>query len=290
MWTKLRSRLERFDFKPEPNALRIEGKVEPDLHLWGRPFLIFENSVERVSTFVEEYLQAKTESTLQSLVIEQLLRIDPRLPAELQPAEVHEPTADMTYRNELLDQLKSIHAIARDARVDDGSGPLLAQREPSADRLYREVPWRAVWLHSRAMPFWIGRDVDGLETICRSAEVEPPDVLVPGWRLFSGAIEVFPDLRDSLTTNLERDQDVGAFVSAPDIPELLAFLNQHGARIIQAATREGVGPLCASVLKKIRECAYHAQRLGMGYLEASGIMPVAFDPDNDDHAEENPPS
>ena len=41
-----------------------------------------------------------------------------------------------------------------------------------------EIPWRAVRLHARVVPFWVGRDVDGLETICRAAGVPAPDCLV----------------------------------------------------------------------------------------------------------------
>jgi hypothetical protein len=280
VWHKLRARLEQLDFKPDPTAKRIEGKVDPDIHLWGRPYLIFENSADRVSMFIDDYGDAAGEPAVESLILEQLVRLDPKLPTELEPVELREPDADLTYRNELLDGLKSVHGIARDLEPGSAPNTLLTTRDTTGSRLGTELPWRSVWLHSRTHPFWIGRNIDGLASVCQSAGVEPPSVLVPCWRLFAGAIERFPELRELLTPDLEQERDVGGFVAPSDIGELNAYLNQNGSRIIQAATREGVGPLCATMLKKVRECTHHAQRLGRGYLEASGILPVSYDPED----------
>jgi hypothetical protein len=282
MWDKVRSRLERFDYKPDPTAKMIEGKVDPDLHLFGRPFLIFEVSADRVSTIVDEFVAADGDSAREALILEQLLRVKPELGGALESALVREPTSDMSYRNDLLKSLKSIYGMARASRDSQGeeadSGPLISAAETAP----MDLPWKAVHLHSRAVPFWVGRDVDGLETVCLSADVEPPGFLAPAWRLFSPAIEALPELRDGLTTELSSERDLGAFVSAEDVPELLAFLNAHGARIIQVATRHGVGPTCTTLLRKIRECAHYAQLRGMGYLEACGILPLWFDPEDDE--------
>jgi hypothetical protein len=282
MWDKVRSRLERFDYKPDPTAKMIDGKIEPDLHLCGRPFLVCEVSADRVATIIDEYASADAESAREALVLEQLLRIHPELGGSIEPADLREPTSDMSYRNELLDALKSIFGIASSSREDDGADASVGPLMSSAEIAPQALPWAAVQLHSRAVPFWIGRDVDGLETVCRSAGVEPPGILAPAWRLFSPAMEKLPELRDELTVELRTERDVGAFVSADDVPELLAFLNAQGSRIIQVATRHGVGPTCATLLRKVRECAQYAQRRGMGYLEASGIYPLWFDPEDDD--------
>jgi len=290
MWDKIRTRLERFDYKPDPTAKMIDGKIEPDLHLYGRPFFICEASADRVSAIVDEFLTAEGESARESLVLEQLVRLNPELGRSLEPVEVREPTSDMAYRNELLNSLKSIFGVARpsrggeDAEASGGSLMKVAEIQP------RDLTWKAVHLHSRAVPFWIGRDVDGLEAVCQSAEVEPPGFLAPAWRLFSPAIDSLPELRDELTVELRTERDLGTFVSADDVPELLAFLNSQGTRIIHAATRHGVGPTCATLLRKIRECAHYAQRRGMGYLEASGIFPLWFDPEDDDDTLTGPQS
>jgi hypothetical protein len=116
--------------------------------------------------------------------------------------------------------------------------------------------------------------VDGLETVCRAAGVEPPGSLVPAWRLFPRSGEEFPALREALGFELRKKRDVGAFVPPEEVPELLAFLNAEGSRIIQVATQHGEGGTCATLLRKIRECANYAEQRGMGYLEAAGIRPV----------------
>jgi len=279
LWQKLRSRLERMDLKADPTAVAMAGKVEPDLHLLGRPFLIFEGSSERVSAVVDEFAQAAGDASLDALVLEQLLRLDPRLGPQLAPVELTDPVAPLTYRNDLLDELKSIHSAARRARDGLAAG---------AKGTLGELALLAVEAHGRAVPFWIGRDVDGLETLCKAAGIEPPGVLAPAWRLFAVAIEKLPALRETLTTDLSEPRAVGAFVAPDDVPELIAFLNAEGARIIQAATRHGVGATCGTLLRKIRECAHHARRHGRGYLEASGVLPAWFDPDDDEEGLQAP--
>ena len=273
MWQKLRTRLERLDHKADPTALLVSEKVDPELHLLGRPFLIFEGSAERVSAIVDEFAQAAGDAALDALVLEQLLRLDARIGPQLAPFELVDPVAPLTLRNALLEELKAIHNAARRAR--DGLAGAA-----SADDL-AELALLAVEVHGRAAPFWIGRDVDGLETMCEAAGIDPPGILAPAWRPFAAAMDKLPALRDALTPSLDRPRAVGAFVSPEDVPELLAFLNAEGARIIQAATRAGVGATCGTLLRKIRECAHHAQRHGRGYLEASGVLPAWFDPDDD---------
>jgi hypothetical protein len=144
---------------------------------------------------------------------------------------------------------------------------------PAAQALAQELPWRAVWLHSRVQPFWVGRDVDGLETICRAAGVQAPDCLVPAWRLFAESCDLFPEVKEGLHLEIQGPKDVGAFVAAGEAGALVEFLAQHGTRILAAATRAGEGPAATVLLRKIKECAVYAERRGLGYLEAAGIAP-----------------
>ena len=135
------------------------------------------------------------------------------------------------------------------------------------------LPWRAVAMHARVHPFWLARDVDGLETICRASGVRAPECLSPAWRVFAEACEAFPALKESLGLELAREKDVGAFVAPGEIGQLLQFLSEHGSRIIHAATRAGEGAMATALLRKIKECATYAQRHQFGYLEASGVLP-----------------
>jgi hypothetical protein len=279
VWQKVRARLEVFDFKPDPVAKRVAETVEPDLHLHGRPFLITEGSADRVAALVDEYLRADGEEGVRALVLEQLVRLDPKIGGKIEPLEPGHQIADMVLRRELLAGLKTLYDLPLAARRKDQWGPPGGERVPAEQALSRELPWRAVFLHSRAVPFWIGRDVDGLDTVCRAAGVLPPACLAPPFRLFDRAREEFPPLNDSLNVELSRSRDVGAFVSPEEIPELLAFLSAEGARIIQAASRHGEGSTCATLLRKVRECARYAEQRGMGYLEACGIPPVGPEED-----------
>jgi hypothetical protein len=271
LWDRVRSRLERFDHRPDPTSVRVARAVDPELHLRGRPFFITEGSSDRVATFVDEYRNAKSESEVEGLALEQLVRLDPQLGRAVKPDEGGESVSKLSYRSDVLRCLKDIHDLARAAAAGDTWAAPGQRRRTALEALASELPWRAVRLHSLAVPFWIAHNVDGLETICRAAGVAAPDVLVPAWRLFGEACERFPSLRERLGCEVRQARDVGAFVSPADVPRLLSFLNAEGARIIQIATRHGEGPACATLLRKIRECASYAASHSMGYLEASGI-------------------
>lgn len=277
LWDKVRSRLERLDHKPDTTARLVAELVEPDLHVYGRPFLVTEGSAESVGSIVDEYVGATGDSQIDSLILEQLIRLDPGLGKNVQPKEGLDLPADMAYRSELLASLKELHDLGQAARAGQQWGRMGDEREPATEVLVRELPWRSVSLHARAFPFWIGRDVDGLETICRAAEIAPPEFLVAARRLFTRTFDELPELRQSLQVELQGPNSVGAFVSPSDIPELLAFLNDHGSRMIQVATRHGEGPTCAILLRKIRECAAYANKHGLAYLEASGVKPCELE-------------
>jgi len=282
LWDKVRTRLERYDHRPSQLVQLIASKVDPDLHLFGRPFLVTEGSPDSVATLVEEFAAVNSEKAAVTLIVEQLARLDPEIAKQLELSEGELAPPPGSYRNDLLQELRVVFDQARAARDGNSWGPAGSRREPARDVLIRELPWRAVQLHSRAVPFWIGEDVDGLETICLAAGVEPPNVLTPAWPLFSRSCESFPELREGMSIEMKESRCVGAYVAPQDIQELVDFLNDYGARIIQAASRHGVGPTCKTLLRKIRECACYAQKSGGGYLEASGIEPIGPKSEEDD--------
>jgi hypothetical protein len=279
LWTKVRSRLENLDFKPDPIARLLDERIDPDLHLHGRPYLVTEGSAESVAAMVDEYLAAGHPAESPPLAREQLGKLDPELARAIEPVDAEPLSPDMAYRRELLLLLKEIYDLAASARDNESWGAPGRPRAPAAELLQAELPYRALMLHSRARPFWIARDVDGLETICRTAGVEPPACLSPAWRLFARTCETFPALHESLGYELKRARDIGSFVAPEDIADLLAFLGDSGARIIQAAARHGEGSTCSTLLRKIRECATYAQRHSLGYIEACGIRPIELPPD-----------
>ena len=273
IWNRVRSRLERFDFKPDPIALLVAERIEPDLHLHGRPFLVTEGSADRVVTLVDDYARCEGAQAADALVLEQLVRIDVKLAGGLEPEDSEDLSADATYRNDLLGGLRQVYDLAQAARSGGEWGPLGSARHPAAEALVRELPWRAIQLHSLAVPCWIARDVDGLATVCAAAEIPVPAFLLPAWPLFPRLVEEFPGLREATTLELASSPGVGGYVTPADIPKLLAFLADEGTRIIQAAGRHGEGGPCATLLRKIRECARFADRRGAGYVEACGIVP-----------------
>jgi hypothetical protein len=275
----LRSQLERFDHREDQTTQRLRKAVDLDLHVHGRPFFITEGSAGRVAERIDEYREASGAEAVDDLALEQLIRLDPELGRTIQPEDGPDISADIAYRGDLMARLKDLYDIAWSARRGEKWGSATEGRRRDAIEVLRsEVPWRAVHLHSRTIPFWIARDVDGLETVCSAAGIPAPDFLVPPWRLFAEACHEFPVLKEALGPDLESPRDVGAFIAPSDVPELVAFLSASGAKIIQAASRHGEGPACTTLLRKIRECATYAERHGRGYLEGAGILPPDTDP------------
>src|SRR6185295_2991733 len=109
LWDRVRTRLERFDYKVPPLARAASGKIEPDLHLHGRPFLVTESSPDRVAEVVAGYAGAAGEDGLTSLVLEQLHHLDPALSRGIEPFQIFESSPDPAYRTQLLDGLRKIH-------------------------------------------------------------------------------------------------------------------------------------------------------------------------------------
>ena len=274
LWDKVRTRLERFDHKPSALVRHVGAKIEPDLHLDGRPYLITEGSAESVASVIEEFMQVEHETSAQSLILEQLVRLDPAIAKGIELGEFDEAPSPGSYRADLLNSLKAVYEMARAARDGQSWESAAGRREQARTVLIRELPWLAMHLHSRAVPFWIACDVDGLENLCRASGVEPPDFIVPAWPLFPRSCEEYPEIRERLGVEVRDQQSVGAYVAPRDIPDLLAFLNENGSRMIQAAARHDVGSTCKTLLRKIRECVCFAHRAGVGYVEAGGILPI----------------
>ncbi len=274
LWDKVRTRLERYDHKPSPLVRLIATKVEPELHLHGRPFLVTEGSPDAVAKIIEEFASASSEKAAEALIVDQLAQLDPEIAKQIELSEGELAPPPGSYRNDLLQELRVVFDQSRAARAGQSWGPAGERREPARDALIRELAWRAVQLHSRAVPFWVADDVDGLETVCLAADVEPPSILSPAWPLLARSCDHFPELRETLSIEMKQERSVGAYVAPHDVQELIDFLSDYGARIIQAASRHGVGATCKTLLRKIRECACYAQKSGGGYLEASGIQPI----------------
>ena len=268
-----KAQVERFDFNLDEATRRLVKATDPDLHIHGRPFFISEGSAERVADLVQEYRSATSVGAVDALALEQLVRLDAASAKSVEPEEGRDLSADLSYRGDLLKIMKDIYDLARAAREgapwNQGDSPSL----PALEVLQTELPWRALSVHAKVVPFWIARDMDGLETICHAAGIPSPDCLVPAYRLLAEACEEFTGLPRSLRLELASPRSLGAFVPPADVPRILDFLGVQGSSFIRAATRQGEGPACTTLLRKIKECASYASRHGYGYLEASGIHP-----------------
>lgn len=271
MWNKVRARLERMEYKPDAVVQTLSDRIEPELHLRGRPFFITEGSPDRVGRFCDDYLSARDVNTIDGLVLEQLLKLDRTLGREIEAEVLGDPPAATTVHADLLQRLRELYELAGAARKGANWGNVGMTQRPALEILNEELPWRCIEIHAEAVPFWIAEDVDGLEGLCHASDMTPPPCLISARPIFTRFGDTFPALLDGIRSDLTEAKRLGGYVPAADVPELLRFLTESGARIIQAAARHGVGKTCTNLLKKIRECASFAEQHGTAYLEASGL-------------------
>ena len=260
------------DHKVDVATRKALKAFDPELHLHGRPFFIGEESVERVSAVVHEFRTAQGTAAAEAVVIEQLAKLDPSFPAAFPPSELQDAGPDVSYRSDLLRQMRMLFDLAAAARKGETwNGGTGTRARTAVAVMMEEAPWRAVCLHARAVPFWQARDVDGLETVCRAAKVDPPPCLKPAHALFTEVCQEFPGFSEGLPLEISGERGIGAYVAPAEIDDLLEFLTSSGAAMIRAASKYGEGPACTVLLRKIRECVAYARRHGLGYLEAAGI-------------------
>lgn len=273
MWDRMSSQIERLSHRPDPLSLLLKEKLETDLHIDGRPFLVTEGSPDRVARLVGEYAREGKSDEIESLILEQIVRLDPKLAGRVDPLHAEALGSEMHYKSELLDELRQIYDLAKTARAGENWGPAGAPRRPAIEVLLESLPYRALQVHARAVPFWVARDVDGLDTICEATGIEIPSYLTTARDLFPRSIGAFPDLDGAFHADLRSAADIGTYVPPDRVESLLTFLSDNGGRVIQAATRHGEGAAAGTLLRKIRECAAFAHRHSMGYLEGSGVLP-----------------
>ncbi len=273
LWEKVRARLEVFDFKADPLATMVRHAVQKDVHLRGRPYLIAEESPAAVGRLVSRFEAVAGHIEAEDLVEDQLRLFKPDLSGRIVPDGDTTMPPDLAYREELMEGLRELHALPKAARRGESWDDAHGHAVPASQCL-EQVAWRAVWLHSRLHPFWMGEDIRGLAGICRLAGVLPPEDLMPAGLTLGGLGGEFPRLLESLGTDATAEQAIGGYVAPGDLPGVVDFLKQQGGTLIQAATRHGEGGRCARLLAKIRECMSFAVEHGRGYLEATGIEPV----------------
>jgi hypothetical protein len=279
LWRRIKARLDRMEYRIEPWLARLADHVDPELHLHGRPLFVTEGSADAVAQAVDEYLAAGGAATAESVALAQLARLDAEAARRIAALDGPAAGTDLPYRSRFNSGLRRLVELSRRVRrsgSDAGTGAG-AWRPADDGAVAAELAWRAVSLFGRTVPVWIARDLDGLATVCRMAGTPVPTVLVPPFELFDAALEAIPALRPALRVEMERPRDVGAWAAPADVPQLLQFLHDRGARLIQAAARHGEGEACATLLHKIRECAAFAARHRLGYLEAAGVDRVEDD-------------
>ncbi len=266
----IKARLDRYDYRLDALSRLVVTKIDPELHLFGRPYFVTEATLKNIADAVDRYRDAPTVLAVDNLVVEQLTLLDAGL-ARVEVGDAGEPASDFEYRSAAFREVQVLSGLPRAAREGQTWLTPDGARRPALQVLQADLAWTAVNAHARIHPAWIARDVDGIEAMCEFAGLPPTPFSENAERLFP--TEVAKLFGDSLTRELSAARDVGAYVPPDRVPDLLEFLTAGGAKILRAASRFGESAAAELVLRKVRECATYAAKHQFGYLEAVGVVP-----------------
>jgi hypothetical protein len=245
---------------------------DPYLHVWGRPFFIVGDDVARVAEDVRRYLAAATgsaagdvtpEAGVDALAVEMAARLDPALPARVQPDTGGRLPGDDALADHLAGPLRILRRAALALRAGE---PVIRHpangRELDAARLLeQEVPFQVLDFAAALLPGWMSRGTTWPTYLCADAGLTAPGFTTPS--VLTGLLRTeFPHLgRTPLPATITGNYTVGGLLPADRVPAARAHLSRHAAELD-----------CAPVdLRKLDEALGVAEILGTAFCEATEI-------------------
>jgi len=252
-------------------ALKADCGLVPALHVWGRPFFSTADTAEQVAEDVRRYL-ATPHHEVAALAREMLGRIDPALAGRVEPDDSGRLPGDRVLGEHLSWRMRVLRASAAALRAGR-----VVVRDPDTGRehdpralLAREVPFSVVELAAALVPGWMSRGHTWPTRLCAEAGV-PAAGFSPPTPLYAPLRELFPDLDWFGHATITENYAVGGFVSAADVGAVRAGLAGARGALLAPAERDGRAEGCAVDLAKIDEAMALAERLGLGFCEATEI-------------------
>ncbi|MFD7815450.1 hypothetical protein ACFV6E_21325 [Streptomyces sp. NPDC059785] len=243
-------------------ALDHDGvPFEARLHVWGRPFFIVGDGLDRLAEDVRRYLAA-TLDDVDAIAAEMVGRLDPALAGRIEPDEDgHLPEDDVLAAGFAM-PLRMLRGAAvalrrgeRHVRRSDG-------REFDAARLLmREVPYCVVEFAAALLPGWMSRGCTWPTRLCEEAGLRAEGFTAP--TPLTGLLrEEFPalDWPDPPAT-ITGNYTVGGLVPTDAVAGARAHLAAHRPELTCDALDA----------QKIDEAMGVAEHLGLGFCEATEI-------------------
>ncbi len=233
------------------------------LHVWGRPFFITCDSPEEMSAAIDAYLAARPED-VDEIVKGMLDRLGPAVRKRARPDKGGRLPVDKALAYGIaydIQTLREAYAAWKAGRMlpgqDEGEG-----RDPRA-ALIGEMPFRLLRFASNLRPGWMSRGYTWPTHVFAEAGLKGVPRIGRATSLYAPWKKELPGLLRSLPATIESNYEVGGYAAPEAVPRLRRLLAESRPALSEA--------LDGGDLRKLDECLYDAERLGMGFVEATEI-------------------
>ena len=234
----------------------------PTLYVWGRPFLIINDSAEGVAQDVRRWCQA-TPDTTDALAAEMMRRLDPTLVDRVTPDSATMPDSkyiaeELTWRLRLLRAAIAAHRAGLDEVKD-----------PDSDRVHRpinliqrEIPFSVLEFAATLTPGWMSRGVWPTQ-LAEEYNFALPQMTAPN-PLFETLEAQFPDFDWFSYPCIVENYMVGGYIAPNDVAPSRTVLSTAGVAIPEEED-------LSLDFQKLDEAMALAIQLDMGFCEATEI-------------------
>jgi hypothetical protein len=255
-----------------PVAMRTV-RVDSNLHVWGRPFLITADEPPEVSTTIDSYLAATTNGEIDSLARQAIKRIAPGLEKELKPELEGGPPAKKELPGIVLRDLDVLPEVYEAARR--GKRTMTLPSGDSADPkrvLASSLPLLVLAFTARFRPGWMDRGTVWPSLLMQEARLAPRGFFDPPRALFGALLEELPSsVGKQLSATITENYMVGGLVPAERVPELRRLLLDKREALLGKPRKEGWEEECLVSLRKIDEALADAEERGLPFAEATEV-------------------
>lgn len=224
-------------------------EFETELHIWGRPFLIYAGEAEAVSQKIAEYYGANNETEILKLYLDELRKFSEWAYFQKLNFKVkNEPLPDLGLKP-VLRNLRQLYKKQQFPVLGGELGFILAQ------------------LLGVAYPYWYTDNygLSFLKTLEFGKWEREPTSL-------AGLFSKLPEIGKYLPKRLERSLSVGIFLSPLEVREFLALLNETKIDWIRKMEEKQLSQATAVIfVRKVVECLTYAAGHGYGLLEATDV-------------------
>jgi hypothetical protein len=248
-------------------------RVDSNLHVWGRPFLITAEEPPAVSAAIDSYLAATTNGEVDSLARQAIKRIAPGLEREVKPDLESGPPAKKELPGIVLRDLDVLPEVYEAARR--GKRTMTLPSGDSADPkrvLASSLPMLVLAFAARFRPGWMDRGYVWPSLLMQEAKLAPQKFFEPPRALFGPLLEELPpSLGKQLSPTITENYMVGGLVPAERVPELRRLLLDKREAVLAKPRTEGWEEECLVSLRKIDEALADAEQRGLPLAEATEV-------------------